>query len=122
MADETVKEVVFERDDFALMRQGMRHLLDNFADIEPTFRSATNFGIERTRELYALLKAEPERPDAPSLRLRWRDLSELRHAVWWAYYDDDFAQSVFPTDEAHEAFELRLYALDDKYFPNRFSH
>tara|TARA_R110002072_G_scaffold99711_1_gene219350 strand:+ start:81 stop:449 length:369 start_codon:yes stop_codon:yes gene_type:complete len=116
VVDDRVKKVVFDKDDFALMRQGMRHLLDNFAEIEPTFRSATGFGIERTRDLYALLEEEPERPDAPSLRLGWRDMADLEHALWWAFYDEDFAESVFPAEEALDAFHERLDALNDRHF------
>jgi len=43
MADETVKEIVFDEDDFALMRRAMRHLLDHFDDMTPAFRSATGY-------------------------------------------------------------------------------
>ena len=117
MEGQTRRPIPFHTQDLALIREGIRRLLENFDDVRPTIKSIADADEEDVRELMDALGRSATAPDRVTVQLSKRQMNVLYHAAYWAteFHDETLAKTGFPGQAQDEMLD-RLHALEDEYF------
>ena len=118
MEGQTRRPIPFHTQDLALIREGIRRLLENFDEVRPTIKSMGDVDEEDVRELMDALGRPGTAPGRVTVQLSKRQMSVLYHAAFWAteFHDEALAKAGFPGQAQDEMLD-RLGALEDEYFP-----
>lgn len=112
------KDIVFDRDDMALVCLVIRHLQDAFDYITPGFTMLTEVGIEKIIELNKLLGRQRETPGGVIVRMTHEDLADLYTCIFWSgkLYSESRGEAGIPGETRMDLVD-RLSDLEDQYFP-----